>query len=305
MAQSLGSILAEAAGAFSGEGSGDARPRPRRLVGLALDLALSEVWGHPECEISDRQARQVRRLIRRTLACEPLSRVLGRREFWGLDFALSADTLDPRPDSEAVVEAVLRRVPERNAPMRVLDLGTGSGCLLLALLSELPRSVGVGVDITAGAAATARMNAAALGLASRARFFVGEWGSAIKCQFTVVIANPPYIANRALGRLPHAVRDFDPRHALDGGADGLDAYRAIARGLLRLLAPNSIFVTEVGIGQAEAVVGMLACLGLAIDGVEQDFAGIARCVIGRPSDGSRPLGAVPKSCWNVRSCRLG
>jgi release factor glutamine methyltransferase len=303
MVQTLGSILAEAAAALAAAGGRDARRRARRLIGAALDLDRSELWGHPEREISAREARHVQGLVKRRLASEPLSRMLGRREFWGLEFALSADTLDPRPDTEALVEAVLRRVSKPDAPMRILDLGTGSGCLLLALLSELPRAVGVGVDIAAGAAATARMNAAALGLASRAWFCVSEWSSAIMGRFAIVIANPPYIARPTLGGLPSAVRDYDPWRALDGGTDGLDSYRAIGRGLPRLLTPSGIFVIEVGTGQAEVVSGILKGLGLAIDGVEHDLAGIARCVVGRRPEGT-PAG-LPKNCWNVRSCRLG
>jgi release factor glutamine methyltransferase len=241
------------------------------------------------------------------IACEPLSRMAGRREFWGLEFALSANTLDPRPESEILVEAVLRRIARRDAPLRLLDLGTGAGCLLLALLAELPEATGVAVDISAGAAATARMNAVALGLATRARFFVGEWGRALAGRFSVVVTNPPYITRMALAVLPRAVRLYDPRLALDGGTDGFQAYRAIGAELPNLLTRDGIFVTEVGIGQADVVAGILGNIGLAIDGVEHDVAGIARCVVGRPTvpEPSPSRGGEPKNCWNVPSPRLG
>jgi release factor glutamine methyltransferase len=277
----VGSTLGETAALLDAAGREEPRRRARRLVGAALNLGPSELIGHPEREVSEREQRHINWLVGRTLACEPLSRILGRREFWGLDFALSADTLDPRPDSEAMVEAVLRRIPERDAPLRILDLGTGSGCLLLAVLSELPRAVGVGVDIAAGAAATAKMNAAALGLSGRAVFFVGEWGNALSDEFAIVIANPPYVDHAGLAELPCAVREHDPWRALDGGSDGLDSYRAIAVSMFDRLAPNGLFVTEVGTGQADAVADLFENQGLAIVDVEFDFAGIARCVIGR------------------------
>jgi release factor glutamine methyltransferase len=303
MAQTLGSIFAEAAAALAAAGCGAARRRARRLIGAALDLGSSELLAHPDQEIAERQVQHIRWMVRRMIACEPLSRMAGRREFWGLEFGLSADTLDPRPDSETVVEAVLRCLPRRDAALRLLDLGTGTGCLLLALLSELPRATGVALDIGAGAAATARMNAAALGLASRARFLVGDWGRALAGRFAVVVANPPYISRAALAELPRAVRGYDPPRALDGGADGLQAYRAIAADLPDLLTPDGIFATEVGRGHADAVARMLENIGLAVDPVAYDLAGIARCVVGRSTSGS--LAEEPENCWNVLSPRLG
>ena len=280
MTETLGSILAAASRTLSSAGCGEARRSARRLIASALGIDSLELLGHLEREIAEREARHIRRLINRTLQSEPLSRVLGRREFWGLEFGLSADGLDPRPDSEAVVAAVLRRLTARDAQLRLLDLGTGTGCLLLALLSELPNATGVAVDILVGAATTARMNAAALGFASRAWFCVGDWGRALSARFAVVVFNPPYISRAGLAKLPPAVRGYDPRRALDGGVDGLDAYRAIGPDLRHLLAPGGIFVTEVGIEQAGAVSEILSSAGLAIVGIEHDFAGVARCVVG-------------------------
>jgi release factor glutamine methyltransferase len=287
MIETLGSILAEVAAALAAAGCSQARHRARRLITTTLGLTASELFADPERKILESEARRIRSIVRRLAACEPLSRIVGRREFWGLEFALSADALDPRPDSETVVEAVLRRIPDRDARLRLLDLGTGTGCLLLALLSELPRAAGIGVDIAPGAATTARANAAALGIASRARFFVGEWGEAVAGQFHVVVANPPYIASSALVDLPRAVRGYDPPRALDGGLGGLEAYHAIGTDLRRLLTPDGIFATEIGIGQADAVATMLEGLGLAIDGLEYDLAGVSRCVVGRSAGESQ------------------
>ncbi|MGH7093408.1 MAG: N5-glutamine methyltransferase family protein, partial [Stellaceae bacterium] len=162
------------------------------------------------------------------------------------------------------------------------DLGTGSGCLLLALLSERPAATGIGVDCTFGAAAAARANAAALGLAARARFVVGDWAAPLAGRFDAVVANPPYIATGMIASLPPEVRDFDPRRALDGGTDGLAAYRTIAAALPRLIAPGGVFAAEIGAGQDAALAAILAAHGLAVDAFADDLAGIRRCVMAHP-----------------------
>jgi release factor glutamine methyltransferase len=198
-----------------------------------------------------------------------------------MEFGLSADTLDPRPDTETVVTAVLRSIPDRGAPFRFLDLGTGTGCLLLALLSEFPAATGFGVDVAAGAAVTARRNAAVLGLAHRAHFFVGDWGAAISGVFDIITSNPPYIASDAFADLPREVARYDPRGALDGGPDGLGCYRLLAAELPRLMGPGSLFACEVGLSQGSAVAGILRANRLSIERCERDLAGIVRCVLAR------------------------
>ncbi len=228
--------------------------------------------------LDDVQAEQLRDHTKRLTAGEPLSRILGRREFWGLNFELTAETLDPRPESETIVEAVLGRV-DRKAPLRLLDLGTGSGCLLLALLSELPAASGVGVDLSFGAAAAARHNAQLLGLAAEARFFVGNWGSALAGRFDVIIANPPYVATAALAELPSEVSRYDPNLALDGGDDGLSAYRRIAADISDLMAPRALLAVEVGTGQASGVASIFNSNQLFVQAIERDFAGHQRCLI--------------------------
>src|SRR5205814_2138186 len=161
------------------------------------------------------------------------------------------DPLDPRPETETVVEAVLRREPDRSAPRRLFDLGTGTGCLLLALLAELPAGSGVGIDIAEGAVRTAARNAVNLGLADRARFFVGDWAAVVSGKFDAIFANPSYIASEALALLFCEVVCYDPRRAFDGGADGLRSHRAIAEAALRLLSPDGILAVEIGAGQAD------------------------------------------------------
>lgn len=219
-------------------------------------------------------------LLGRRLAGEPMTRILGRREFWSLEFHLSPDTLDPRPDTETLVEAALGALPERDAPLRILDLGVGSGAILAALLVERPQAFGVGVDLAEGAARAARANLARLGLAGRSAILVGSWAEAIAGSFDLVVSNPPYIPAGEIGDLAREVRLHDPRRALDGGADGLSAYRALAHALPRLLRPNGICVLELGQGQEADVVALLRAAGLAPRGAARaDLSGIARALV--------------------------
>ena len=276
-------LIAKAAAALSAAGVADPRRQARRLVCGALAIPQPDLFGHPDRALDEQQISRVRALLRRMLAGEPLSRIFETREFWGLEFSLSADTLDPRPETETVIEAVLRREPDRSAPRRLLDLGTGTGCLLLALLAEFPAASGVGVDIAEGAARTAARNAVNLGLADRTRFVAGDWATALSGKFDVILANPPYIASEALARLPREVACHDPRRALDGGEDGLRSHLAIAEAAPRLLSPHGMLATEIGAGQENAVIAIMTENSLIVDGVEKDLAGIARCVIARPA----------------------
>jgi release factor glutamine methyltransferase len=275
----IGSALGAAADALALAGLDEPRRQARRLVAAALEVSTAEVFAHPERVLSAAERVRFSDAVRRAEAREPLSRIAGRREFWGLEFLLSADTLDPRPETETVVEAVLARLPERNRPYRLLDLGTGTGCLLLALLSELPRASGLGTDIAFGAADTARHNAKRLGFGARAGFVVGNWAEAVGGRFDAIVANPPYIASGAIAGLPPEVRDFDPRRALDGGADGLAACRAIAADVPRLLAAGGLFAAEIGFGQRAAAAAILTGAGLTVDGFVPDLAGIERCLV--------------------------
>ncbi len=194
----------------------------------------------------------------------PLSRILGTREFWGLSFSLNADTLDPRPDSETLIEAVLTWVKAHNlgkAPLRILDLGTGSGCLLLSLLTELPNASGVGVDISPNALTKAQENAKALGLSQRVSFINSSWTQGLTGQFDIVISNPPYIPTEEIASLEANVREFDPLRALDGGKEGLDCYRLILKDLSRLLAPTHRCFFEMGSTQEKSLSDLCQSFG--------------------------------------------
>ena len=275
----IAAVLDDAAAALAAAGFDEPRRQARRLVAVALGLSPAEVVARPEHALPDADRAKVDGMLHRMVAGEPLTRIVASREFWGLEFRLSADTLDPRPESETVVEAVLAHLPERGRAYRLLDLGTGTGCLLLALLAEFPASTGVGIDVAPGAVRTARDNAGRLGFAARARFVAGDWAAAIGGRFDAVVANPPYIASAAIRGLPPEVREHDPHRALDGGADGLAAYRAIAPQLRRLLLPAGIFAAEIGAGQAGDVAAILSQGGLEIAGLAHDLAGFARCIV--------------------------
>jgi release factor glutamine methyltransferase len=255
-------------------------PEPRRDARLLIGHALGErpevVLGHPERAVPAHEAGRISALVALRAERRPVSRILGVREFWSLPFRVTADTLDPRPDSETVVEAALEAVADRDRPLVLLDLGTGTGCLLLALLSELPRARGVGVDISSAACAVARTNAASLGLGRRASFVVGDWGRGLKGAFDLIIANPPYIPDTDIDGLEPEVVRFEPRLALRGGSDGLARYRALAPDVVRLLAPGGKAVVEVGAGQASAVRSIFAARGMTSIATRRDLAGHGR-----------------------------
>ncbi len=253
----------------------------RLLVEHALGLTRSDLFARANDSIPDSDAARVLTLVERRAAREPVGRILGHREFWTIDLALNPDTLEPRPDTETLVEAVLRSLPDRSAPLRLLDLGTGTGCILLALLAELPDATGVGVDLSPGAVAAATGNAARNGLVERARFQTGNWGAGLAERFDVVVSNPPYIPSADIATLDPDVREHDPLRALDGGADGLDAYRIIAGQMPDLLRPGGLAGLEVGQGQAADVAELLAAAGLEPVGVFRDLGGVERCVLAR------------------------
>lgn len=252
----------------------------RLLVGHALGLDHAGLVESADRLLREAEIQVIASLVARRLSGEPVARILGVKEFWGLPIRLHPSVLVPRPDTETVVEAALDAL-DRDGPrtraLRIADLGTGSGALLMALLTELPHAFGVGTDISRDAITVARANAGELGLASRAGFVVCDFGAALAGGFDLVVSNPPYIESADIETLAPEVRDHDPRIALDGGADGLAAYRAIAADARLLLAPQGHLVVELGAGAATAVSHVFAAAGLAIAGPPYcDLAGIAR-----------------------------
>lgn len=211
---------------------------------------------------------------------EPVSKILGYRDFWQHRFAVTADVLDPRPDTETLIEAALQSTP-RDRQVRILDLGTGSGCILLTLLDEIPNATGVGIDISPAALRVAKRNAEALNLSDRAHFLVADWFAGLDETFTLVVSNPPYISTEEASTLSPEVRDWDPEAALFAGMDGLQAYRKIADGLAHVLDHDGTALLEIGIGQAPPVSDLLRQAGFRDIDSRRDLGGIERCLIVR------------------------
>ncbi len=280
----VAAALRDAAGRLKAAGCDTPRLDAVLLLAQALGITPDRVRLSPDMKLDADAAARFAAMLMRRAAREPVSHILGRREFWGLDFKVSPAVLDPRPDSETLVQAALDAVPDRKAALRLVDFGTGSGCLLLALLHELPKATGLGVDASGAALDVARDNAARLGLAERANFMLGDWGAGLAGPFDILISNPPYIETAAIAGLADDVRKHEPLSALDGGADGLDCYRRLIPDMARLAAGNAILALEVGQGQADAVAGLLASLGgVNPAGIARihDLGGVARVVQAR------------------------
>lgn len=273
----VGSCLTDGAARLKAADIDQPHREARVLLAYALDVDQAAIIGHPERTVSDPEIYLA--LIDRRARGVPTAQLLEQREFWSLPFRVTPDTLIPRPETETLVESALAALTERNlAAPTILDLGTGTGCLLLSLLSESAGATGVGVDRSAAAVAIARHNAERLGLADRAQFLVADWASALAGRFDLVVSNPPYIASGEIEGLEPEVAQHEPRLALDGGIDGLACFRTLAQELPRLLRPGGLVFLEVGLGQWQAVADLLETAGLTVSEPIRDLAGISRCV---------------------------
>ncbi|KAB1071023.1 peptide chain release factor N(5)-glutamine methyltransferase [Methylobacterium planeticum] len=276
--QAIRAVEAAIARAPVAAGPGDARFLALHVLGLtALDLAL-----RGDAPIGPAGAERLAEAMRRRAAGEPVARILGEWEFWGLPFRLSPETLVPRPDTETLVEAALAAIGDCGRPLRILDLGTGSGCILVALLTELPRAFGLGLDRSFGALATARGNARLNGVGSRAGFLNGDWCASLEGPFDLIVSNPPYIPRGVIPTLSGEVRGHDPALALDGGADGLDAYRRILAGVTadpHFLHADATLAVEIGFDQAASVAALGRERGLDPVAIRRDLAGHDRVVV--------------------------
>jgi release factor glutamine methyltransferase len=265
-------------------GLDDAELDARILVGAALGLDLTGLIAQAARPLAAAEASRLAQHAQRRIAGEPVARILGTREFWGLPLRLSEATLVPRPDTETVVELALEILRERQAshPPRIADIGTGSGAILLALLHEIPDAFGVGTDLSQTALRTARDNAVALGLADRAGFVACSYAAALGGPFDLIVSNPPYIPSAEIPKLSVEVREHDPHLALDGGNDGYDAYRALIPQASERLAPGGALIVEAGQGQAENIETLMRGAALLVDrSPKADLAGIPRAVSAR------------------------
>jgi release factor glutamine methyltransferase len=269
----------ELAQAFRHAGFGTPELDARVLLSFVTQENPAQILAG-EKELTQQQSEQIKIVCARRLAHESVARIIGKRAFWALDFELCPATLEPRPDSETLIEAALEHLGERcNQPLNIIDLGTGSGALLLSLLHECPQGFGVGIDLSFEALATAQKNARANALSLRAQFVCANWLSACGGIFDVMLANPPYIPSAECAALEKEVRLYDPPLALDGGEDGLNAYRTLAAEGMPFLDAKGIFVLEVGHNQAKGVILLFTACGYRLLGTKSDLAGHTRVVV--------------------------
>jgi release factor glutamine methyltransferase len=282
MLPTLGALYRKAVAAFTDAHLPTPELDARWLVAEAAGLASNAIALDPQRALSPEIVTRIEAFIGRRLAGEPVDRILGNREFRSLTFRLGPATLSPRPDTETIVEACLAVLPDKQGAYRLLDLGTGTGAILIALLSERPKAMGLGIDRASEAVEIARLNAADNGVDTRARFAEGDWMRELQGPFDLIVSNPPYIPSSDIAGLDREVREHDPRLALDGGRDGLDAYRAIAADAPRVLAPGGMLVFELGIGQEAAVTALMRAAGFTMLGpARRDLGGVARALAGR------------------------
>lgn len=247
----------------------------------ALGISREELLLQRDRKLTENDLEAVERLVKRRLNREPMSQILGKREFWGRDFIVTSDTLTPRPDSETLIEAVLHYAKNMQGGLRILDMGTGTGCLLLTLLAELPNATGVGVDISEAALNVAKKNAEALGLNSRVEFLQQSWAEGITEQFDIIISNPPYIPAADIAELEPEVKQYEPQGALVGGEDGLVCYRDIAPYIRALLRAGGVAALEIGQGQERDVEQLLVQQEFSSVEMYKDLGGIIRCLLVR------------------------
>ena len=278
-AASRAEALGAAASALRAAGIDAPRRDARVLMQHALGLAPEALLADDRVPLGKGEARRLAALVRRRAAREPIAYLTGTREFWSLDFAVDRSSLVPRPESETLVEAVLAQARCLPARPRVLDLGTGTGCLLVALLSEIPDAVGIGIDVSAAAVSLAQANARSHGLGRRASFAVADWGAPLAARFDIVVSNPPYVAARELASLAPEIALHEPRTALAGGDDGYENYRRLAPQVARLLAPKGLAAIELGAGMADEVGSLFTAVGLVEIGRRCDLSGIERCAM--------------------------
>lgn len=283
--RTVADLLTEARASLAAAGVETPDLDARLLVGAALGVTALALATDPYRQVDDAEAAVLAASLARRRDGEPVDRILGYREFWGLRLALGPATLAPRPDTETLVEAALTAFAGRSAPRRVLDLGVGTGALLLALLHEWPMATGLGIDLSPEAIAVARENAVANGLDQRATFQAGDWGAGVDERFDLVVSNPPYIPTDVVPGLSREVRLHDPVLALDGGPDGLTAYRAIIGQAAALLTAEGLLILELGQGQEEAVAALAVAAGLRPMGAaRRDLGGVPRAFVARRAD---------------------
>ena len=255
----------------------------RILIENATGIAREDFILSAHTEIPAIKLKIIHNFIKRRIAGEPVSRIIGKREFYGLEFKISSETLDPRPDTETIITSIIDNISNRDKKYEILDLGTGSGCILLTLLSEFKNSIGTGIDISKDAINTANINAKNLGLEKRAKFINISWNDKNfkknLSNYDIIVSNPPYIPSQDIASLKTEVKDFDPIVALDGGNDGLDCYRDLANIAPNLLKKDALLAVEIGYTQANSVCRIFEEANFSIKSVKKDLSGHNRCIL--------------------------
>lgn len=251
----------------------------RVLLSYVLKCDMEFLITNPEYVLQDKEIQLYFELIRRRSINEPVSRIIGKREFWSLPFKVTNSTLDPRPESETIIESVILKIKDKNRKLVMLDVGTGSGCLILSLLYEYPNSIGIAIDKSYDAIKVAMYNAKKLNLFDRVAFVNGNWIDSLKGFFDLIVVNPPYIPSLGIKNLQKEVRFYDPLLALDGGEDGLSPYYALSKDIGKLLSSSGFFICEVGYNQYEKVVEIFEKENLVLENIIKDLSGVERCLI--------------------------
>ncbi|MCQ1837515.1 peptide chain release factor N(5)-glutamine methyltransferase [Neorhizobium galegae] len=278
----LGAAVADARSRFSVASLPDAAIEARLLIGGLLGLSSTDVFTGGDRVLTDQELSLVEKAVARRLKREPVHRILGSREFHGMELLISKETLEPRPDTEILVDSMLahvRQIVAVKGSARILDLGTGTGAIVLALLKESPRAQGIGSDISEDALQTATRNAARLGMSERFQAIRSDWFDAISSRFDIIVSNPPYIRSDVIPALDPEVRDFDPLTALDGGPDGLEAYRAIAAGAGDFLEKDGVIGVEIGFDQKETVTAIFRVAGFTLAEAVRDYGDNDRVLV--------------------------
>jgi release factor glutamine methyltransferase len=277
----LGPLLAWATSRLSATGIEAPRAEARLLLQLAIGLSRTDALLEPDRPVGRAESSSFAALVERRAAHEPMAYIGGEREFWGFPFRVGPGVLIPRPETETLIAAALETFANRSAPLRILDLGIGSGCLLLTLLRLFPNATGAGIDRSEVAVQVSALNAERLGVVDRTCLIPGSWADAPVQAFDLIVSNPPYIANDEVERLQPDVRDFEPHLALVAGPDGLGAYRELLPEARKRLHPGSALLLEIGQGQGRAVTALARASHIEITATRCDLAGIERCLIGR------------------------
>ncbi|MEM9058873.1 MAG: peptide chain release factor N(5)-glutamine methyltransferase [Pseudomonadota bacterium] len=278
MSETAEALIRRSVRDLEASGVENAQRDARLLMRWALDVDGAALAARLAEPVPDDARKRFLEAIARRSAREPLSHITGCREFWRRPFRVTRDVLDPRPETETLIAEALHRGPQP----RILDLGLGTGCILLTLLAEWPNAQGTGVEISEAALAVARTNAQDLGVDGRADLRLGNWYDGINGPFDLIVSNPPYIAADEIEGLSVEVRDFEPIEALTDGSDGLDAYSAIAQGARNMLTESGTLMVEIGAGQSHAVAGLLASAGLLVQAIIPDLDQRPRVIIARP-----------------------